>query len=131
MKENNSYNKRLKPVAYKLRSSMTKAEACLWKYGLKSKKLGVIFRRQRPVGRYIVDFVCLELKIIIEVDGESHNHIEIAENDILRQNKLENLGFRVIRFTDDEILKEISSVGIIIEQTILEQETVLNIKSKK
>lgn len=100
MKENNSYNKRLKQVAYKLRSSMTKAEACLWKYALKGKKLDVTFKRQRPVGRYIVDFVCLELKVIIEVDGESHNHSEIYDNDIIRQKYLENLGFMVVRFTD-------------------------------
>ena len=118
MKENNKYNKRLKPVAYQLRSSMTKAEACLWKYGLKSKKLGVIFRRQRPVGRYIVDFVCLELKIIIEVDGESHNHPEIYDNDIIRQKYLENLGFMVFRFTDEEVLKSINGVMIILEDIV-------------
>lgn len=110
---------------------MTKAEACLWKYILKGSKTKYKFRRQRTIDKYIVDFVCLELNLIIEVDGESHNHIEIAQNDVLRQNKLENLGFRVIRFTDDEILKEISSVVIIIEQIILEQETVLNLKGKK
>ena len=118
MKENNKYNKRLKPVAYKLRSSMTKAEACLWKYGLKSKKLGVIFRRQRPVGKYIVDFICLELKIIIEVDGESHNHPEIYENDIIRQKYLENLGFMVVRFIDEEVLKSIDGVMIILEDMV-------------
>ena len=118
MKENNKYNKRLKPVAYKLRSSMTKAEACLWKYGLKGKKLGVIFKRQRPVGRYIVDFVCLELKIIIEVDGESHNHPEIYDNDIIRQKYLENLGFMVVRFTDEEVLKSINGVMIILEDMV-------------
>ena len=118
MKENNKYNKRLKPVAYQLRSSMTKAEACLWKYGLRSKKLGVTFRRQRPVGRYIVDFVCLELKIIIEVDGESHNHPEIYDNDIIRQKYLENLGFMVFRFTDEEVLKSINGVMIILEDIV-------------
>jgi len=118
MKQNNNYNSQLKPTAHKLRESMTKAEACLWKYGLKSKKLGVIFRRQRPVGRYIVDFVCLELKIIIEVDGESHNHPEIYDNDIIRQKYLENLGFMVVRFTDEEVLKSINGVMIILEDIV-------------
>jgi len=128
---NHNYNIKLKPIADKLKKEMTKAEACLWKYILKGSKTKYKFRRQRTIDKYIVDFVCLELNLIIEVDGESHNHIEIAQNDVLRQNKLENLGFRVIRFTDDEILKELSSVGIIIEQIILEQETLLNLKGKK
>jgi len=118
MKENYKYNKKLTPLAYKLRSSMTKAEACLWKYSLKGKKLGVIFRRQRPVGKYIVDFICLELKIIIEVDGESHNHPEIYDNDIIRQKYLENLGFMVVRFTDEEVLKSIDGVMIILEDMV-------------
>ena len=68
------------------------------------------------------------MNLIIEVDGESHNHIEIANNDSIRQNRLEKLGFRVIRFTDDEILKELSSVGIMIEQVIEEQEHILKIR---
>ena len=106
---------------------MTKAEACLWKYILKGSKTRYKFRRQRSIEKYIVDFVCLELNLIIEVDGESHNHITIVENDIVRQNRLQELGFRVIRFTDDEILKELSSVGIVIEQIILEQESVLGV----
>jgi very-short-patch-repair endonuclease len=128
---NHNYNIKLKPIADNLKKEMTKAEACLWKYILKGSKTKYKFRRQRTIDKYIVDFVCLELNLIIEVDGESHNHIEIAQNDIIRQSRLENLGFRVIRFTDDEILKELSSVGIIIEQIILELENILNIKAKK
>jgi very-short-patch-repair endonuclease len=57
MKHNNFYNKNLHSNAHKLRKSMTKAEACIWKYVLKGKNLGVIFNRQRPIGPYIVDFV--------------------------------------------------------------------------
>jgi very-short-patch-repair endonuclease len=125
---NHNYNIRLKPLADKLKREMTKAEACLWKYILKGSKTRYKFRRQRSIDKYIVDFVCLELNLIIEVDGESHNHIEIAENDIIRKCRLEKLGFKVVRFTDDEILKELSSVGIIIEQLILEQESILVLK---
>jgi very-short-patch-repair endonuclease len=124
---NHNYNIKLRSIADKLKKEMTKAEACLWKYILKGNKTRYKFRRQRSIEKYIVDFVCLELNLIIEVDGESHNHITIAENDIVRQNRLQELGFRVIRFTDDEILKELSSVGIIIEQIILEQESVLGV----
>lgn len=113
--QNYHYNKKLKPIADTLKREMTKAEVCLWKYILKGIKTRYRFRRQRVIDRYIVDFVCLELYLIIEVDGESHNHTEIAKNDSVRQNRLEKLGFRVMRFTDDEVLKELSSVGIIIE----------------
>ncbi len=115
---NNNYNSQLQPIAHKLRKSMTKAEVSLWKYVLKGKKLGVIFRRQRPIGKYVVDFICLELKLIIEVDGESHNHPEIYENDLIRQKYLENLGFTVLRFTDEEVLKSINSITPILEDFI-------------
>jgi|APFre7841882793_1041355.scaffolds.fasta_scaffold07502_3 very-short-patch-repair endonuclease len=125
--QNHNYNKRLKLIAYKLKKEMTKAEVCLWKYILRDSKTRYKFRKQRIIGKYIVDFVSLELKLIIEVDGESHNHMEIAKNDIIRQEYLEKLGYRIIRFTDEEILKELTSVGIIMEQEILEQENLLGL----
>jgi very-short-patch-repair endonuclease len=90
---------------------MTKAEACLWKYVLKGRVLkGYQFRRQRPIDQYIVDFVCLPLKLIIEVDGITHTYGEVANNDEIRQAKLESLGFKVIRFEDDEVLTQINRV---------------------
>ena len=73
---NNHYNKNLQPFANKLRHKMTKAEACLWKYALRASGLGVPFRRERPIGRFIADFVCLPLKLIIEVDGVTHLYKE-------------------------------------------------------
>jgi len=128
--QNYNYNKRLKPIAHKLKKDMTKAEVCLWKYILRDSKTRYKFRKQRIIGQYIVDFVSLELKFIIEVDGESHNHIEIAKNDIIRQEYLEQLGYKIMRFTDEEILKELTSVGIIIEHGILEQENLLGLVKK-
>lgn len=90
---------------------MTKAEACLWKYVLRARMLsGHQFRRQRPVDKYIVDFVCLKLKLVIEVDGITHEHGEVANRDQVRQDRLEELGFTVIRFTDDEVLSQINRV---------------------
>ncbi len=90
---------------------MTKAEACLWKYVLSRRKLnGKQFRRQRPIDRYVVDFVCLPLKLIVEVDGISHTYDEVVESDETRQLRLEELGFRVIRFTDEEVLTVINRV---------------------
>jgi very-short-patch-repair endonuclease len=71
---NNHYNNNLQPFANNLRRTMTKAEACLWKYALKSRHIkGYGFRGQRPVLNYIADFMCPELRLIIEVDGYSHN----------------------------------------------------------
>lgn len=111
MPSNNHYNKHLKHPAKRLRNEMTKAEASLWKYILSKRQVyGQQFRRQRPIDNYIVDFVCLPLNLIIEVDGITHTYEEVTENDKIRQLKLESLGFKVIRFTDEEVLTSISSV---------------------
>ncbi|MEM8970124.1 MAG: DUF559 domain-containing protein, partial [Bacteroidota bacterium] len=105
------YNKRLQPYAHRLRTDMTKAEACLWKYVLRAGSiLGFTFRRQRPVLRYIADFMCKELMLIIEVDGITHTQEEVTEKDITRQKALEEAGFRVIRFTDNQVLTSINNV---------------------
>lgn len=106
----NLYNKKLKPFANQNRKQMTKAEACLWKYILRSKQTGFTFNRQRPVLNYIADFMCKPLKLIIEVDGYTHLLEEVIINDKIRQAKLENAGFIIIRFKDEEVLKEIDSV---------------------
>ncbi|WP_339608994.1 endonuclease domain-containing protein [Roseivirga seohaensis] len=111
MPSNNHYNKHLKHPAKRLRNEMTKAEASLWKYILSKRQVyGQQFRRQRPIDNYIVDFVCLPLNLIIEVDGITHTYEEVTENDKIRQLKLESLGFKIIRFTDEEVLTSISSV---------------------
>ena len=100
---------------------MTKAEACLWKYALKGRQLkGLQFRRQRPVLNFIADFMCQELRLIIEVDGWTHTQAEVAENDIKRQNELEEAGFIVLRFADDEVLKDINGVVRAIEDKVAE-----------
>lgn len=114
------YNKKLQPFANKNRKQMTKAEACLWKYALRAKQMGYTFNRQRPVLNYIADFMCKELKLIIEVDGYSHLLEEVIENDMIRQRKLEDAGFKVIRFKGEEVLKDIKRVREIIQLTINE-----------
>ncbi len=106
----NFYNKKLQPYASKNRKQMTKTEACLWKYVLKAKMTGYTFNRQRPVLNYIADFMCKEKKLIIEVDGITHSFEEVIKNDRIRQMNLENAGFKVIRFKDDDVLNEIESV---------------------
>lgn len=108
------------PLAHENRYEMTKAEACLWKYVLKAKQTGYTFNRQRPVLNYIADFMCKPLKLIIEVDGYSHSLEETIEKDKIKQTELEKAGFKVIRFRDEEVLKEIKNVKRVILQTIEE-----------
>ena len=108
---NHGYNKNLRSNANKLRKEMTKAEACLWKYVLKAGMLkGYTFRRQRPVLRFIADFMCIDLKLIIEVDGITHHYDETVEKDNEKQKLLEQAGFTLMRFTDTEVLNDIGNV---------------------
>ncbi len=103
-----AYNPRLKQVARTLRKNMTLGEILLWKV-LKGKKLlGYDFHRQKPVGEYVVDFYCPRLKLVIEVDGESHEGKE--EADRLRQVKLESMGLTVLRFWDSDVKANVDSV---------------------
>lgn len=116
---NHRYNKNLQPYANELRKSMTKAEACLWKYILRARGLkGYQFRRQRPVLTYIADFFCKELSLIIEVDGITHSDEAISIHDKQRQNELERAGFTVLRFTDEEVLHGIDGVKENLEKWI-------------
>lgn len=79
---------------------------------------GCQFRRQRPVLNFIADFMCKELMLIIEVDGITHHFERQFQNDTIRQNILESYGFTVLRFQDDEILKNIEGVRQEIEKVI-------------
>jgi very-short-patch-repair endonuclease len=106
-----AYNKNLQPFANRLRKEMTKAEACLWKYALRAgMRQGYGFRRQRPVLEFIADFMCMELKLVIEVDGITHTWRETLEKDKRKDDRLMDAGFHVLRFDDEEVLKNISRV---------------------
>ena len=90
-----------------LRNNMSDAEQALW-HLLRGRQIsGLKFRRQHPFGNYILDFVCLENRLVIEVDGGQHGQAGYGEN---RTQKLQAAGFRVLRFWDNEVLKEIESV---------------------
>ena len=116
---NHYYNKNLQPNANRLRKEMTKAEACLWKYVLRAGAMkDYQFRRQRPVLRYIADFMCKELMLIIEVDGSIHQLEEVMKNDTERQKALEDAGFTVLRFTNEEVLENINAVYSFLEDWI-------------
>ena len=85
----------------KLSSLPTKAEYVLWQE-LRKEKTGFRFRRQVSIGAFIVDFYCHELKLIIEIDGPIHENQK--EYDYIRENYLKNSGYKVIRFTNEEVL---------------------------
>jgi very-short-patch-repair endonuclease len=104
-----------------LRKNMTLSEILLWKR-LKDRKIFKSrFRRQHPVGMFIVDFYCHEYKLVIEVDGEVHNDREVIEYDLGRSAELNKFGLKVIRFTNDEVIYNIDSViaGILVVITEL------------
>jgi len=116
---NNYYNKDLKPLARKNRKEMTQAEVKIWQQLLRKKQcLGYKFLRQRTILNYIVDFMCVELKLIIEIDGYSHHFEEVYEKDITRQKKLEKLGYQFLRFDDSEIMNDFENVIRSLEITI-------------
>ena len=96
MKVNNKSTLR----ARKLRNNLTEAEKHLW-YFLRLKNFGVKFRRQAVIGKYIVDFVCYEKKLIIEVDGGQHAD---SEKDQERDHWLKGQGFEILRFWNNEVL---------------------------
>ena len=93
--------KALTPRARKLRSNSTEAEKYLW-YVLRLKNLGVKFRRQAVIGLYIVDFVCFERKLIIEIDGGQHAY---SQRDEVRDEWFSGQGFKILRFWNDEVFR--------------------------
>ncbi|MGC9385069.1 MAG: endonuclease domain-containing protein [Kosmotogaceae bacterium] len=102
------YNSKLKKLARELRNNSTLAEVLLWNE-LKHRKLkGYRFTRQKPIGNYIVDFFCKELFLAIEIDGSTHN--DKGEEDFRRQEELEKLGIKFLRFNDKDVKNNMSDV---------------------
>ena len=104
--------KRQKPtsIARKLRQNQTDAEGLLWMRLRNNQLEGAKFRRQQPIGSYIVDFMSFERKLVIEIDGGQHNEKESRERDHDRTTWLENRGYHVLRFWNNEILTNIEGV---------------------
>ena len=113
---NNAY--RLIEEAKRMRKEPTEAEAALWEL-LRDKKLGDKFRRQHLIDDFIVDFVCLSKNLIIEVDGGYHNDLTQKEYDEQRTLFLNEKGFRVIRFTNEEVLGNTEAVLKEIKQELI------------
>jgi len=101
------YNPKLKSLARKLRKNSTLAEILLW-MNIKNRALGYEFHRQVPMDKFIVDFYCHELNLVIEIDGYTHDYNFVK--DTLRQTRLESFGLVVVRFTDADIKKSMNDV---------------------
>lgn len=107
----------LKENSRENRKNPTEAEASLWEE-LRGEKLGVRIRRQHPILSYIADFVCIRQKLVIEVDGGYHEAQDQKEYDQERTRAIEELGFKVIRFTNDAVINNIQGVLSEIKQTL-------------
>ena len=99
----------LKNFARENRRNATLAESVLWEH-LRNRELGFDFRRQHIISDFIADFVCIDKKLIVEVDGGYHSEGEQQIEDSIRTVQLNNLGFRVIRFSNEEVLYEVERV---------------------
>ena len=96
--------------ARKMRKVMTDAELKLWNELRAHRLMGLAFRRQMPIAGYIVDFACPSKKLIVEVDGTQHADSATAKTDLVRTRRLEALGWTVLRFWNDDVLRDIDAV---------------------
>src|ERR1700744_2241908 len=99
------YNPKLKELAKKLRNDSTLGEVLLWKQLNNKQMYGYDFHRQKPLLKYIVDFYCYELNLVIEIDGNYHNYEERYQADLLRDKELGNYNLTILRFTEQEVRK--------------------------
>jgi len=125
-----NYNKNLKHLARNLRNDSTKGEVILWSEVLRARKMkGYQFNRQFPMNicgkGIIVDFICRKLKLIIEVDGYSHNFK--YEDDLKRDKVLSELGYKVIRIFEQEVRHDLDNVVRVIENNVENQEKAMGI----
>ncbi|QOZ50033.1 endonuclease domain-containing protein [Bradyrhizobium sp. CCBAU 53338] len=103
-------SERQRSRAKQLRRSMTRAEKLLWRY-LKANRIdGLGIRRQTPIGNYVADFVCFSSKLIIELDGESHDFEERQKADQRRDAFFTAEGFQVLRFTNEQVMTNLEGV---------------------
>lgn len=109
----------LKENAKHMKQNPTEAESVMWEL-IRRKQLGVIFKRQYIIDEYIVDFVCLERRLVIEIDGGYHSTGEQQESDANRDSRLAALGYRVLRFSNGEVMMQPDNVVTKIKQALNE-----------
>jgi len=105
-----SYNKELKEYSRTLRRNMTDAERLLWSKIRRKQLKDQQFYRQKIICNYIVDFFCPKANLIIEVDGGQHYNSEGKKKDEVRDERMNLMGLRILRFSDHEVLKNIDGV---------------------
>ncbi len=104
------YNPKLKERARQLRKNSTKAEIKLWMYLKGRQMMGFDFHRQKPIDNFIVDFFCKELMLAIELNGYTHTFEKVVDRDEKKEQRLRELGVRIIRFKDDDVMNNIEGV---------------------
>jgi very-short-patch-repair endonuclease len=112
------YSKTTKPFARELRKNQTDAEELLWSRIRRKQILGVTFNRQKPLGRYIVDFYSFAAKLVIELDGSQHFEPDALAYDAERTTFLESLELKVIRFDNLQVFNELESVLAVVYDAV-------------
>ena len=98
----------LREIARKNRKNPTEAENKIWQVFFKNRKIKEKFTRQKPIGRFIIDFYCSKLLLAIEIDGESHDNKQYQDKE--RDLYLEQRGIKTIRYTNNQVINDIESV---------------------
>src|SRR4051794_30834991 len=104
------YDKTRKEFSKFLRNNSTLAEILLWKELRAGGMMGYTFNRQKPIDKYIVDFYCKPLKLVIEIDGSTHQHTGATIKDDIRQQRLESYGLTFLRFGDIQVKTSMANV---------------------
>lgn len=101
-----------------MRKAMTDSELKFWNAVRAHRLMGFAFRRQLPIAGYIVDFACAEHKLVIEIDGSGHTFDAAIEKDVLRDRRLSELGWQVVRVSNEDVLKRLDDVCLHILRVI-------------
>lgn len=112
------YRRDLKPLSRDLRRAMTECERLLWSRLRRKQILGVTFYRQKPIGPFIVDFYAPAAKLVVEVDGSQHLEPEHAMRDADRDEYLASLGLSVLRFGNEQVLRQTDAVVEVIQAAV-------------
>ncbi len=113
------YSPKLKELARQLRNNSTKAEIILWQKLKRKQMYGHDFHRQKPIDQYILDFFCYELMLGIEVDGYSHQIVEVFNKDVKKEKIMNKFGIYILRFSEHQVLKDMDNVLRAIEEYII------------
>ena len=123
MRHRRDHDRKLFQFAREMRSEPTDAERKLWLILRKHRLASFRFRRQYPIRGYIVDFVCLAKRLVVEADGGQHRDAATIKYDEVRTAQLRRIGFRILRFSDRDILKETDVVAKQIYRRLTEPES--------